>query len=281
MPVTIIAVVLLAALCHASWNFLVKRAEDPYLGMTAVVLGHVPFGIFAVLLSPSVGSAAWPYIIFGVLLHCGYQFFLLNSYRYGDLSQVYPLARGSAPLITAVISILIIGERYDGYQIAALFIIGAGIISLAFSTIGREAGRQSTSVVLAIITAGFISSYSIVDGMGARIGGTSLGFYGYLTVINGIVFTGIIYITQPGVVTRVVKHHIFETLFGGGISFLAYGLVIWSFTKAPIALVAALRETSVIFAVLLGVLVLKERLTWLKICAVLITLTGIILLRIG
>lgn len=285
MPLTVIGVVLLAALCHASWNFLVKRADDPYLGMTTVVLGRVPFGILAVLLSPFVAPGAWPYIIIGALLHCGYQIFLLNSYRYGDLSQVYPMARGSAPLITAVVSILLLKEQYDGFQIAALFIIGAGIISLAFTgggtSTGSRTGKKPLTALLAIITAGFISSYSVVDGVGARIGGTALGYYGCLTTINGIIFTGIIAAARPGITTRVLRHHILKALAGGGISFLAYSLVIWSFTMAPIALVAALRETSVIIALLLGVFVLKEKLTWLKACAVLLTLIGVILLRTG
>jgi len=281
MPLTIIGVVLFAALCHASWNFLVKRADDPFTGMTAVVFGHVPFGMLAVLVSPPVASAAWPFILVGALLHCGYQFFLLNAYRYGDLSQVYPMARGSAPLITAVVSILWLQERYDGFQIASLFIIGAGVISLAFAGGLKKTAKKSTTAVLAIITAGFISSYSINDGMGARIAGTALGFYGYLTIINGIIFSGVVVVARPQVAIQVVKHRIFEAILGGGISFLAYSLVIWSFTRAPIALVAALRETSVIFALLLGVFVLKEKLTWLKIFSVTITLAGVIILRIG
>jgi drug/metabolite transporter (DMT)-like permease len=113
LPLNVIGVVLLAALFHATWNFLVKRSNDPYQGMSAVVIGHIPFGLVAVLCSPSVAPSAWPYIIGGALLHTGYQVFLLNSYRYGDLSQVYPMARGSAPLITALVSIILLGEHYD------------------------------------------------------------------------------------------------------------------------------------------------------------------------
>jgi drug/metabolite transporter (DMT)-like permease len=117
--------------------------------------------------------------------------------------------------------------------------------------------------------------------MGARVAGTALGFYGCLTIINGLIFTGIIVKIRPNTTTQLLKRHLPVTLFGGGISFLAYALVIWSFTNAPIALVAALRETSVIFALLLGVFVLKEKLTGLKVFAVVLTLTGTIMLRIG
>ena len=277
----VIGVVLFAALCHATWNFLVKRSDDPYQGMTSIVIGHVPFGLIAVLCCPPITSSAWIYVVTGALLHTGYQLFLLNSYRYGDLSQVYPMARGSAPLITALVSILLLGEHYNRFQMGALFIIGTGIITLAFTVGSKESGTKLTTLLLAFITAGFISSYSIVDGIGARIGGTALGFYGYLTILNGFIYTAIIAKIRPGMATHVLRFRIRETLFGGGISFLAYGLVVWSFTKAPIALVAALRETSVIFALLFGVIVLKEELTWLKAGAVILTLTGVILLRIG
>ena len=281
MSLTVFGVVLLAALFHASWNFLVKREDDPHLGMTAVVLGHVPFGFFAVLFSPSVVPEAWPYIVVGALLHCGYQFFLINSYRYGDLSQVYPTARGSAPLITAIVSILLLGETYNGFQLTALVIIGVGIISLTFSGSRQERKNNSRTALLAITTAGFISSYSIIDGLGARIGGTALGFYGYLTIINGAIFSILIMMFRPGMALQVLKNNGSKALLGGGVSFLAYSLVIWSFTKAPIALVSALRETSVIFALLLGVFILKEKLTLLKICAVSMTLAGVIFLRIS
>lgn len=281
MPLSVIGMVLLAALCHATWNFLVKRSNDPYQGMTAVVIGHIPVGVIAVLFSPSFAPSAWPYVIAGALLHTGYQVFLLNSYRYGDLSQVYPMARGAAPLITALVSIFLLGEHYNEIQIAALLIIGSGIISLAFTVGKKGTGKRSTTAILAVITAVFISSYSLVDGMGARVGGTALGFYGCLTIINGFIFTGIIIKIRPGTTTQVLKYHVPTILFGGSISFLAYALVIWSFTKAPIPLVAALRETSVIFALLLGVVVLREKLTWLKVGAVVMSLAGVILLRIG
>ena len=281
MPITVIGAVLLAALCHATWNFLVKRTDDPHQGMTAVVIGRVPFGLIAIVSTPAISVSAWPYVVVGALLHIGYQFFLLNSYRYGDLSQVYPMARGAAPLITAVVSILLLGEQYNPPQTAALFIIGAGIISLSLTRPKKDTSTRSAALILAIITAAFISSYSIVDGVGARVAGSALGFYGCLTTINGLIFIGIIARIRPGMVTQVVTRQTPITLFGGGISFLAYGLVIWSFTKAPIALVAALRETSVIFALLLGVFLLGEKLTGLKALAVLLTLIGIILLRLS
>ena len=279
MPFELICVVLLAALFHATWNFLVKRSTDPYQGMTSVVIGHIPFGVIAVLWSPALSISAWSYVVAGAILHTGYQLFLLNSYRYGDLSKVYPMARGAAPLITAVVSIVVLDEIYERQQVAALLIIALGIVCLTFTTSKSNSHHRFKTSILAIVTAGFISTYSLVDGVGARIAGTALGFYGFLTIINGFIFALFISIIRPGMAKKAVTHDLRETLFSGGISFLAYGLVIWSFTKAPIALVAALRETSVIFALLLGIFILKEKLTWLKMVAIAATLTGVILLR--
>ena len=279
MPIDIICVVLLAALFHATWNFLVKRSTDPYQGMTSVVGGHIPFGAIAILWSPALSISAWYYVAAGAILHTGYQIFLLNSYRYGDLSKVYPLARGAAPLITAVVSTVLLGEAYDQLQVAALFIITLGIISLTLTPSTSNSENRFKTSILAIVTATFISAYSVVDGVGARIAGTALGFYGYLTIINAIIFSVFVTIIRPGMVRKAVTHELRGTLFSGGISFFAYGLVIWSFTKAPIALVAALRETSVIFALVLGIFILKEKLTWLKLVAIIATLTGVILLR--
>lgn len=281
MPLKVICVVLLAALCHATWNFLVKRSTDPYQGISAVVIGHVPFGLIGLYFAPPLPATTWYYILFGTILHLGYQFFLVNSYRFGDLSQVYPMARGGAPLITALVSIMFLHEQLKLIEIAALIIIGTGIVSLAFTGDRKQLQHRYLPALLALVTAGFIASYSLVDGLGARHAGTALGYYGFLTTINGLIFTLLVSRIRPGLVSLMLTRNLKQTLFAGGISYLAYVLVIWSFTKAPIALVASLRETSVIFALLLGVVVLKERLTPLKAGAVLLTLAGIIFLRLG
>ena len=281
MPLKVIGVVLLAALCHATWNFLVKRSTDPYQGISAVVIGHVPFGLVGLYFAPPLPATAWYYIVSGTILHLGYQFFLANSYKFGDLSQVYPMARGGAPLITALVSILFLNEPLKTVEIGALVIIGAGIVSLAFTGDRQQMRRRYLPAFLALVTAGFIASYSLVDGLGARHAGTAFGYYGWLTAINGLVFTLLVSRIRPGLVPLMLTRNLRQTLFAGGISYLAYVLVIWSFTQAPIALVASLRETSVVFALLLGVVVLKERLTPLKAGAVLLTLAGIVLLRLG
>ena len=178
-------IVLLAAMLHASWNFLVKQKEDKHISMTAVVLGHTPFAIAVLLFSPLPRIESLPYIVAGALLHTGYQFFLLYSYRIGDLSQVYPLARGVAPLLVAGISVAFLGTHLDSASLSAIAIIGAGIMSL--SLVRRSDGnRNHKAALFALATGGFIAAYSLVDGLGARVATTALGFYGCLSILNAI-----------------------------------------------------------------------------------------------
>ncbi len=279
MPLPVMIIVLFAALLHASWNFLVKRNADKHLSMSAVVLGHTPFAMLALVFAPWPDPASLPYIVGGAGLHVGYQLFLSASYRIGDLSQVYPLARGFAPLIVAGISGTLLGVHLSWVELAAVAAIGIGIMSLAL--VRRSDGLSNRrAALLSVITGGFIASYSLVDGLGARAAGTALGFYGCLSFVNGIVFAAVMRIVQPGVVTKVVCRDWRLALGGGGASFMAYAMVTWAFTVAPIPLVAALRETSIVFALLLGVLLLKERLDLIKALATLCTLVGIGLLRL-
>lgn len=279
MSSIVLIVVLLAALLHASWNFLVKSASDKHLSMACVVLGHAPFAVVALAVSPLPAWNSVPYIVVGAFLHCCYQIFLLNSYRFGDLSQVYPLARGVAPMLVACVSVVLLGVRLSPLELSAVGLIGMGIMSQALTR--RSDGlRNMRGAVLAVTTGAFIASYSIVDGLGAREAGTSLGFYGWLSLTNALFFLALMR-RRKGLFRCVVREHWRFAIVGGGFSFAAYALVTWAFTLAPIALVAALRETSIIFALLLGVLVLKEPLNLRKLTATFVTVLGVGLLRLS
>jgi drug/metabolite transporter (DMT)-like permease len=277
MPLPVIGLVLLAAFLHATWNFLVKRLDDKHISMTAVVLGHAPFALAALCVAPLPKPDSLPYILAGAALHVGYQLFLLASYRVGDLSQVYPLARGVAPLIVAGVSVALLGMALSPMELLAVTTIGIGIMS--FATVrGTDGIRNGQVVVLAIVTGTFIAGYSLVDGIGARVAGSALGFYGVLSVINSVVFAILMRWMRPGIVTRALRQEWRLVLGGGGASVTAYALVIWAFTLAPIALVTALRETSILFALMLGVAGLKERLGGMKVVSTLLTIAGVALL---
>ena len=278
MDSTVFFAVLLAAVLHASWNAVVKNAADKYLSMTAVVLGHAPLAIVAAVVAPAPAVACWPYLAAGVVFHLGYQMFLLWSYRAGDLSQVYPIARGTAPIVTAAVSVLVLGERLSAFETVAVLLIAAGIMSLVFVR-GADGLRNAHAARLALITSLFIAGYSLVDGLGARVAGTGVGFFGWLATINAVVFALVMRVARPGLLSRVWPEARAVMAVGGGASFLAYAIVVWAFTLAPIALVAALRETSIVFALLISVVVLKERLDLAKLVSTFVTTAGAILLR--
>ncbi|MCZ4352212.1 DMT family transporter [Roseovarius aestuarii] len=278
MSALVFVAVLGAALLHAAWNALVKGGADKTMSMGAVVLGHVPVAVLVVLMVPLPAVESLPYLAAGVLLHFGYQLFLLKSYQIGDLTQVYPIARGAAPLIVAVFSVVVLGVHLDPLEMLAVVVIGCGIISLAL--VRRADGQRNGHAALLALTTGlFIASYSLVDGLGARVAGTSLGFYGWLAIGNGALMSAYLVVKSPGTLRAVATRGRRVFVLGGGASFVAYAIVTWAFTQAPIALVTALRETSIVFALLIGVFFLKERLDLVKLFSTLTTLLGAALLR--
>lgn len=269
-----------AALLHASWNALVKGGSDKLLGMGAVIIGHVPFAILCLLFVPAPAPASWTLLCWGIVLHTGYQFFLLHSYKLGDLTQVYPIARGSAPLLVALFSVLVLKIELSKLELVAVAIIGIGILSLGL--VRKSTGHRSPAAAIsALITGCFIASYSLVDGTGARLAGTSVGFYSWLSIANGIIMSIYIIAVRPRILKQLVSTHLTLFMVGGGASFIAYAIVTWAFTQAPIALVTALRETSIVFALLIGVFFLKERIDLVKVFATFTTLVGAFLLRFG
>lgn len=278
MDTTIFIAVISAALLHALWNAVVKGSKDKHLSMSAVVLGHAPFAALALLFVPAPAMESWPWLAGGIVLHFGYQLFLLNAYKIGDLTQVYPIARGTAPILVAAVSVLVLGVTLSSVELLAIAIIGIGIMSLSLVR-QRDGLRNGRAATMAFTTGCFIASYSLVDGLGARQAGTAVGFYSWLTIINALMFALVMGLTRPGLLRRLPSEAAPAFIFGGGASFAAYGLVIWSFTHAPIALVTALRETSIIFALLIGVVFLKERLDLIKLVSTVMTLSGAILLR--
>ncbi len=280
MTTTVFLAVLFAAVLHATWNAVVKSGRDKTLSMAAIVLGHAPFALVVLPFVPMPAPESWPLILVSTALHLGYQFFLLWSYRTGDLTQVYPLARGSAPLIVAVVSVGFLGVVLERLEIAGVVIIALGIVSLGL--VRQQDGlRNPAATRLALVTGCFIAGYSLVDGLGARQAGTALGYYGWSTILNAIITTTILFFYDRSVLKHIPREGLRVLVIGGGASYLAYALVVWSFTQAPIALVTALRETSIIFALLIGVFALGERLSLSKVASTAIVLSGVALMRFG
>ncbi|WP_299843753.1 DMT family transporter [uncultured Roseovarius sp.] len=278
MTTTVFLVVIAAALLHALWNALLKSGTDKFVGMSAVMMGQAPLAILAVISFPLPAAESLPYLFAGIALHVGYQIFLTLAYRVGDLSQVYPIARGVAPLIVAGVSVGMLGVALNLPEIIGVATIGIGIISLAL--VRKETGQRNlTAASLALITGCFIAAYSLVDGLGARLSGSAVGFYGWLAIGSTMGFTGTMLLWRPQIVRIALTTQKLRGLMGGSASFIAFALVIWAFTQAPIALVTALRETSIVFAVLFGVFFLKEPLNLAKVVSTILTLAGAALLR--
>jgi drug/metabolite transporter (DMT)-like permease len=280
MSLIVFLAVLLAAAMHASWNALVKGSGDPVTGMVAVVVGHAPLAGLLVLLSPMPAPESWPYIVAGAALHIGYQIVLIVAYRLGDLTQVYPIARGSAPIIVALVSVGFLGVVLSGLELAAVLIIGCGIMSMVLAR-GSDGLHNPRAAMAALGTGLFIASYSLVDGLGARLAGTPFGFYGWLSLINASVFTLMVLFWRPQILRDMLGKATRQFYIGGSVSFAAYAIVTWAFTQAPIALVTALRETSIVFALLIGVFVLSEKLNLMKVLSTMLTLSGAVLMRLG
>ena len=280
MSIFVFLTVIGAALLHASWNALIKGGADKRVSMGAMVLGHLPIALLAMVFVPLPHLESWPYIIAGIVLHMGYQLFLLQSYKIGDLTQVYPIARGSAPLLVTLFSVFVLGVALTSLQLTAVLFIGLGIVSLGL--VRRADGVQNTkAAILALGTGCFIAAYSVIDGLGARLAGNSLSYYSYLTIGNCSLMAVYLYATGPNTLRDIATKGRTAFFIGGSASFLAYALVTWAFTQAPIALVTALREVSIVFALLIGVLFLKERLNVIKVISTMFTLLGVALLRIG
>lgn len=280
MTFTVFAMVLAAALLHAVWNALVKVNGDR-LVIVAVIMSSQT--LICLTLLPFVGppdSEAWPYILGSVALHNGYCLFLVMAYRYGDLSHVYPIARGSAPLIVAVMSMVLVDEFLSRQAMLSVILVTVGVMSLAL-TRGATGIRETRAVLFALGTGIFIASYTVVDGMGARINGNAHSYTFWLLALQGIPFAVLTACIRRRRVVSQVRRVWKSGLSAGVASLLAYWIVIWAMTLAPLALVSALRETSVVFAVLLGVLLLKEGLDFVRLAAITTTLVGTVMLRIS
>jgi drug/metabolite transporter (DMT)-like permease len=278
MSFPVFIAVITAAFLHASWNALVKGGADKRLNMAGVVIGHLPFALVVLYFVPSPDPASYPYLLVGILLHFGYQMFLLASYKIGDLTQVYPIARGVAPVLVAIVSVLFLGVALSFFELLAVGLIASGILSIALVR-GADGLRNTKAAVMALVTGCFIASYSLVDGTGARLAGSALGFYAWLGIANAVIFAVYMAFTTPKVLGDLATKGRMVFFVGGGASFAAYSLVIWAFTQAPIALVTALRETSIIFALFIGVGFMGERLSLAKVFSTMITLCGVALLR--
>ncbi|MGB0497056.1 MAG: EamA family transporter [Rubricella sp.] len=279
MSIGVFLAVLCAALLHASWNALVKVSADRLVLLavlkvttTVVAVASIPF-----ISIPPV--EAWPYIAASVVIHTAYFLFLTISYRFGNLSQVYPVSRGAAPLLVAGFAVVVLGETLELQASIALLLISCGIMSLVFSEKG--AIGQPKAVGAALATGCFIAGYTVADGAGARLTQDALSYILWLNVFNGIPIILIAAALRRGELVPQARQVWKGGALSAIISLAAYWIVLWASTQAPLALVAAVREASIVFALLFGAIFLKEKVNLRKVMSVFVTLTGTALLRVS
>jgi drug/metabolite transporter (DMT)-like permease len=271
--------ILAAAVFHAGWNTLLKLRVEPAV---ATVLVAFASGVLVAPFAFVTGVPAvecWPYLIASVLIHIVYFIALAKAYRFGDLTQVYPLARGSAPLMTAVLTTVWLGETLSVYGWSGVIVLATGILLLTLKG-GRAFERfDSRAVSFALLTSLTITVYTLVDGIGARLAGSASAYSVWLFLGSGIAMTtyGLI-LVGPRIARDFVANWQIA-IAGAALSTAAYAIAIWGMTVAPIALVAALRETSVLFAALFGALLLREPVLLPRVLAAFLVLAGALLLR--
>jgi len=278
MPLTVFFAIIFAALLHAIWNAMVKKGDDKYISLTAVVLGHVPISIIVIFFTPIISFQSIPYIFISAIFLSGYEWCLLSAYRLEDYTKVYPIARGTAPIFIVVLSLLLFNTIISKFELIGILVISFGIIILGFQNI--KTFKNYSAVVYAISTGLFISCYSISDGYGGRLSASPLNYTAWLMILNAVIFSILLRImNKPGVIKKVLSEGKKIFFIGGTLSYVVYGTIVWAFTQASVPTVAALRETSIIFALLIGTFFLKEKFTFLKTAAVLTIFFGVILLK--
>ncbi len=279
MDISVFLAVLCAALMHAGWNAIVKVGLDRF---SSILLLSIVQGAMALLLLPFFAAplaAAWPWIVASALLHVGYKLFLIRAYEHGDLSQVYPLARGTAPLIVALVGALFLGEIMTTGKTAAVVAIALGVIVMSRNGGGLDRLPRK-ALFYALGTACFTASYTLVDGVGARIAETASGYTLWMFALDAMGLTGFALATRGRAALRRLRPAWRSGIVSGGLSLGSYWIAIWAFTLAPLAMVAALRETSVMFAMLIGVFLLGERAGMWRWMAAGLIVSGIVLMRL-
>lgn len=280
MSIGVFLAVLAAALMHAVWNAMVKVRLDRFasvtlmtFGMAATALPVLPFVAFP-------AAHVWPWIAVSVLFHMGYKLFLIRAYAAGDLAQTYPLARGTAPLLAAAGAVLLVSEVPSPLSLGGIALLSLGTFLMSLRG-GGLAAFNRRAVGYALATSVFVAGYTLTDGTGARLAETASSYAAWLFVCDGLWSLALALWLRGPAILRAVGTEWRMGVVTGALSAAAYWIAMWAMTQAPIASVAALRETSILFAMLISVVALKERLTRWRVLSALCIVGGVVALRLG
>mgnify|MGYP000934191590 CR=1 FL=1 len=274
MTITVFCILLFAALLHASWNAIVKAGTDKLYSAIGVSGSAALIALILLPFSPQPTAASWPYLFVSCALQVVYTVLVAKTYQVSDMSQTYPLMRGTAPLLVALISVLMLGDHLSWLAWSGIGVICLSILAMAMN--GRMQSRKG--IWLALLNACFIAGYTLVDGTGVRLSDTALG---YTLFMNGFCLLSWAMVARRREASSYLRLHWKKGLLGGVGTMGSYGLALWAMTQAPLAVVAALRETSILFGALIAFVLLKEKVAGLRIAAALGIAAGAVLLRLA
>ena len=279
MDNTVFLLVLFSAVLHAIWNSMASKYKNKNVSIPAIVYGHVPACVVAIIILPMPSIDSFPYIILSALIHQGYQNFLLTAYQTGKFTTVYPVARGFGPLVATVISIIFLGVYIKVFTLLSILFISTGVI---FIGLFSKSVLKNYKILYTSLTTGvFIGIYSVVDGYGARISMSAISYMSWVFIFSALFFPIVLkFRKQKNILKKTLTEGKFVFWIGGFFSYTAYVITVWAFTKAPIPMVSALRESSIIFAIFIGYFYLKEKISLYKIVSILLIFAGVIGLKL-
>jgi drug/metabolite transporter (DMT)-like permease len=280
MPAHAVYIVLLAALMNAAWNAILKSGDDKLLTAVMIASAVAAIAAAALPLLPQPAAASWPFIAASVSLQTLYYALLAAAYRSADMSHAYPIMRGTAPLIVAAVSAWLIGEIVSATQWLGIALICGGVLGLALHAPGHSTGHRSATL-FALANAGVIASYTVIDGLGVRRSAAPAAYTLWIFLLTGIQMLLWISIWRRREFGAYARGKWPQALAGGAGTLLSYALALWAMTVAPVALVAALRETSILFATVISALVLKERVTLQRLACTGLIIAGAVAVRLA
>lgn len=287
VPPLIVGLLLVAALMHATWNALLKSDRSDRLATFGVIMTTgTAMGLAAVPFLPMIEPGAWKFIALSVAIHLAYYTFLLKAYSYGDLSHTYPIARGLGPLLVAILSGQLVGEHLRLQDILGVLLLSLGLVALAFAirlAAPRPGGRHGLATIFAVLTGISIAGYILADGLGVRAAGPALGqkisYIAWLCVLEGPWLLVLAFAIRPTAVWTHLRINWWRGVLGGVVASVGYGIAIYGLAAGPMAHVAALRETSVLFGTLIGTLLLGEPFGGRRVAAAIVIVSGLVLMN--
>ena len=279
METGVFLIVLSSAFLHAIWNSMASKYKDKNVSIGAIVYGHVPLCVVAIILLPAPSIESFPYIILSALIHQGYQNFLLTAYQTGKFTTVYPVARGFGPLIATVISIIFLGVYLKTFTVLSILLISFGVMLIGLFS--KSVIKNNKILYTSLATGVFIGIYSVVDGHGARISGSAISYMSWVFIFSALFFPIVLHFRkQKNILKKTLTKGKYIFWIGGTFSYIAYVITVWAFTKAPVPMVSALRESSIIFAILIGYFYLKDKVNFYKIVSILLIFLGVLGLKL-